>query len=369
MMTSGYSHLHDITFRLNSFRKDGHEDERCYCHDTIKHLKDNEKRFTYPFINVSYAPEVASDEYYKRCALKSFRQRIIEWMISIQDYFTNCEETLEMATRLFDHIFYNDFYSVIKPTDYEKMKDLKYKHYRKHECLHLVALTCYFLSCKFWERFPPKLSKLIYLTEYAYTELELLRMEREILMKLDFDLKIPLISQYIEFYMLHEKEFYLSKITTLSHYLTNLAATEMIFTSRLASSLSAVILTLSKMILGMFSCQTSTFNSIQNNIYDERLFGLENFYEILKDVWQIFMNSMTNSSSFKLQKKKFSEQKYCYLYIYLETIDLQQLQIHYKDLRLRVKQHLEDLQFVKTPSTLEFHSAEFFFNSVSPAIQ
>ena len=37
-------------------------------------------------------------------------------------------------------------------------------------------------------------------------------MEREILMRLDFDLKIPLISQYIEFYMLHEKEFYFSKV-------------------------------------------------------------------------------------------------------------------------------------------------------------
>jgi len=37
-------------------------------------------------------------------------------------------------------------------------------------------------------------------------------MERTILTKLEFDLKIPLISQFLEFYMLHETKFYLTKV-------------------------------------------------------------------------------------------------------------------------------------------------------------
>ena len=157
----------------------------------------------------------------------------------IKDYFTNCEETLEMATRLFDYIFYNDFYA--KVGEVERAGDQagsiqeKQSDYFQQECLYLVALTCYFLSCKFWERFPPKvrwikqikricilfvkqkfyqLTKLIFLTEYAYTDEQLLQMEKKILMKLDFDLKIPLITQYLEFYMLHEREYYLSKVNT-----------------------------------------------------------------------------------------------------------------------------------------------------------
>ena len=105
-----------------------------------------------------YDADGSNEEYFKRCSLNTFRQRTIEWMISIQDYFTNCEETLEMATRLFDFIFYNEFYAQVRATDYE-MQDphqKEVKHYQEQECLHLVALTCYFLSCKFWERFPPK---------------------------------------------------------------------------------------------------------------------------------------------------------------------------------------------------------------------
>lgn len=247
-----------------------------------------------------------------------------------------------MATRLFDFIFYNDFYAKVKSTDYDSAHEMEVKHYQEQECLHLVAITCYFLSCKFWERFPPKLSKLIGLTEYAYSELQLLQMEREILMKLDFDLKIPLISQYIEFYMLHEKEFFLSKITTVSHYLCNLVLTEMVFTNRESSSLAAVILTLSKMILNLFAAthDPSGREMYTQKVYDAQLFEVDNFYEILTEIWQIFMNSMTNYNSYRLQKKKFSEQKYCYLNLYLEGVDLQQLQMQYKDLTSRVKNYL-----------------------------
>ena len=66
-------------------------------------------------------------------------------------------------------MFYNDFYAKVKATennnneenidgsfDYEKTR----KHYYNQEQLHLAALTCYFLSCKFWERFPPKVINL-----------------------------------------------------------------------------------------------------------------------------------------------------------------------------------------------------------------
>lgn len=80
------------------------------------------------------------------------------------------------------------------------------------ETLQLVALSCYYLSCKFWERFPPKLSKLTHLANFEYSENHLLNMERTILTKLEFDLKIPLISQYLEFYMLHETKFFLTKV-------------------------------------------------------------------------------------------------------------------------------------------------------------
>jgi hypothetical protein len=329
----------NVTKRRNVY----HDDEKCYCHDTIEHLKMNEQRFTYPAVRMVYNPDGDNEEYSKRCTLNEFRQRTVEWMISIQDYFTNCEETLEMAVCLFDFAFYNDSFLNLTESDNKDQVfsyETKNKHYCNQERLHLTALTCYFLSCKFWERFPPKASKLIHLTEYSYTENQLLCMERELLMNLEFDLKIPLISQYIEFYMLHEDEFLLSRITTMSHYLTNLALVNLVFTNRPSSSLAAVILQLSKMILYVFSASNENGNGPiyqkQATQYDEHLFECEDFVEILKDIWQIFIKSVTGNS-YKLQKKKFSEQKYSYLCLYLEAIDLKVLKLYYQELTCWVK--------------------------------
>jgi len=101
--------------------------------------------------------------------------------------------------------------------------------------LQLIALTCFFLSCKFWERFPPKvtkfrskllikwlyfkpwkLSKLLNLSEFVYSEQQLLDKEKEILSIIKFDLKIPLITQHLEFYLLHETNFLLSRVKTIT---------------------------------------------------------------------------------------------------------------------------------------------------------
>ena len=67
-----------------------------------------------------------------------------------------------MSVCLFDFVFYNDFYAKVKSSEYDKENangfdyEKKKKHYYHQEQLQLAALTCYFLSCKFWERFPPK---------------------------------------------------------------------------------------------------------------------------------------------------------------------------------------------------------------------
>ena len=89
----------------------------------------------------------------------------------------------------------------------------------------------------------------------------------------------------------------------------------MILTHRLSSSIAVVILTLSKMILNVFAASNDNGNNstINNNMtihqqhttlghYDEHLFGCEDFFDILKDIWQIFFNSVTGTS-FKVKIK------------------------------------------------------------------
>ena len=56
------------------------------------------------------------------------------------------------------------------------------------------------------------MSKLINLTEYCYSENQLIQKEKQILSIINFDLKIPLVTQYLEFYVLHETVFLLNKV-------------------------------------------------------------------------------------------------------------------------------------------------------------
>lgn len=349
-----------------------HDDEKCYCKDTLQHLKHNEQKYyILKNVNLNYFND---DNNMKDCSFYVVRQRLIEWLIVVQNYYSSSEETLEMSIRMFDYIYFQDLFSGQSVSENENsikipIRESNYKvsfmqndsddydsgfsddnnnrttnNSKKVETcvcgsfhngwlqldeMQLVALACFFLSAKFWERFPPKMSKLITLTEHCYSEQQLLDKEKEVLSKINFDLKIPLVTQYLEFYMLHESVFLLNKVIPVCHYLYNLTLTEVCFLNKLASSLGAAILTLARMVLCSFAlCDPDE----SYYVYDTSLFGLKDFQKILSDLWAVFNKSIFNKDSFRLQKKKFSDQKYSYLPLYIESVDFNKIHKHYEQL-------------------------------------
>jgi len=201
--------------------------------------------------------------------------------------------------------------------------------FKRYEHFQLVALVCYFLSFKFWERFPPKVSKLVEITDCEVSEKELLDKEQEILMFLEFDLKVPLVTQFVEFHFFHEPESIFDRAIKISYYLTNLTLTEVKFRNHLASTLSAVIVTLSKMILNAF---TGCDPDENYKIYDATLFHIEDFRPLLEELWMVFGKSLTDKDNFKFQKKKFSSKRYGYLLPYMQCTDFENLAMHYSRL-------------------------------------
>ena len=147
------------------------------------------------------------------------------------------------------------------------------------------------------KNFIHKVSKLVEITDYAFSEKELLDKEQEILMFLEFDLKVPLVTQFVEFHFYHEPESIFDRAIKISYYLTNLTLTEVRFRNHLASTLSAVIVTLSKMILNAFTgCDPE-----QNyKIYDATLFHIEEFCPLLEELWMVFCKSVTDKENFKV---------------------------------------------------------------------
>ncbi len=69
----------------------------------------------------------------------------------------------------------------------------------------------------------------------------------------------------------------------------------MILINRLSSSLAAVVLTFSKMILYFFTSASEI-----ETVYDESLFEVEEFLDILKEVWQLFTDSINDKNLFKV---------------------------------------------------------------------
>jgi hypothetical protein len=162
-------------------------------------------------------------------------------------------------------------------------------------CLTVISVI---FSSFFLNLFQLQISKLIHFTENGYSEHQLLQKEQEILTILNFDLKVPLISQYLEYFMLHERNFGLSKVITVCHYLSNITLTEPKFLNRLASSVAAAILTLSRMLLCTFlTMDPKTIGFV----YDEDLFEMKDFAEILNDLWIVFHDSLLNKDLYKVQ--------------------------------------------------------------------
>ena len=76
------------------------------------------------------------------------------------------------------------------------------------------------IACKYEEIYPPIVKDFVYITDNAYTKLEILDMEREILQTLDFNISINTSFRFLERYCKIAKVD--SMIINLSRYLLEL---------------------------------------------------------------------------------------------------------------------------------------------------
>ena len=66
--------------------------------------------------------------------------------------------------------------------------------------LQLVGVTCCFIASKYEEIYPPDLRDFVYVTDKAYTKQQILQMEGEVLMALDFAVTVASPLLYLHRY-------------------------------------------------------------------------------------------------------------------------------------------------------------------------
>ena len=126
---------------------------------------------------------------------ESIRSTLVDWMIQIHYNFKLWPETLFLTVNTID------------------------RYFSKHQILHrrdvqLVGLAALLMITKYEEIYPPTLKDFIYIAGEEYTADEILEMERDILMKIDFDV------QQCSSYRFLERFSKLAKIDNITFFLS-----------------------------------------------------------------------------------------------------------------------------------------------------
>lgn len=106
------------------------------------------------------------------------RAFLIEWIIDVHRKFRLLPETLYVTVYIID-------------------KFLSLKQIKKSQ-LHILGVTSLLISTKYEEIYPPELKDLLTVSENKFTRAEVLKMEKEILLTLQFDLTCPSAYRFLE---------------------------------------------------------------------------------------------------------------------------------------------------------------------------
>ncbi|XP_075690551.1 cyclin-P [Rhinoderma darwinii] len=96
------------------------------------------------------------------------RTMLVDWVVQVHEYLGLQEETLYLAVYLMN--------------SYMKV------HKIRTSLLQLLAASCLFIACKMEEKLIPEPAELCFMMEDAFSKKELLKMERKVLNRLNFEL-------------------------------------------------------------------------------------------------------------------------------------------------------------------------------------
>ena len=110
---------------------------------------------------------------------EKMRAILIDWLIDVHLKFNLLSETLFLTINIIDR--------------YLEKKTINRNY------LQLVGVTSLLIACKYEEIYPPETKALVYITDNAYEQKELIDMEVDILKTLNFDVTIVSIVKFIEY--------------------------------------------------------------------------------------------------------------------------------------------------------------------------
>ena len=207
------------------------------------------------------------------------RMRIIllDWLVDVQLKFKLLPETLFLTINIIDRYL-------------SKTKATK-------ENLQLIGITSMLIACKYEEIYFPEIKDFIYMTDNTYSKNEVLKMEYDILKKLEFNITNPSSLKFLEIY-----NYYLkldNKIYYLVKYFLELSLLnyKQIKYSPSIISTSAIYLAKKQEVL-----------FVENELWNVSGYKFEDIEECYKDLKEYIFQ--LNNSQYLAVKRKFSSEKF-----------------------------------------------------------
>jgi cyclin B len=123
------------------------------------------------------------------------RAILIDWLIDVHLKFKLVPESLFLTINIIDRYI-------------SKKQILRSK-------LQLLGVAALLIACKYEEIYSPELRDFVYITDKAFSKSEIITMEQDVLLTLNFDLTIPSILRFLEIFAikfnLREKDFALAR--------------------------------------------------------------------------------------------------------------------------------------------------------------
>ncbi len=136
--------------------------------------------------------------------VEKHRTILVDWMAEVAVKFKLLTETMFLSINMVDRFLQQ------KPIPKQK--------------LQLVGVTAMLIASKYEEIYTPEVQDFIYITAKAYTQEDVLKMERLMLVSLDFNLSTPTPVHFLRRFSKAARSD--SKIHTLSKYLIELSLLE-----------------------------------------------------------------------------------------------------------------------------------------------
>eukprot|EP00105_Crassostrea_gigas_P039184 XP_019923332.1 PREDICTED: G2/mitotic-specific cyclin-B isoform X2 [Crassostrea gigas] len=205
--------IQEITSRL-----DGPFNSPEYSEDIYEYLQYLERRFVYPENFLSNNGEVTPQ----------MRSILTDWFIQVQVHQELSQQTLHLTVELVDRFL-----------TYQRIP---------LNTFQLVGITCLLIAAKYHERFAPEVQTLCYLTDNTYDKNQVLKMERQILRTIGFDLNIVDVTVFMDKILLIESDLP-KEMRQMTKYLLDLTLTSDDFVCTVPSLMASAAVCLARKIL------------------------------------------------------------------------------------------------------------------------